>query len=347
VDKPNIARSTRVAILLTTAVALLLSACSSSGSPTAGAGSGSKVVGGTSTGAGASTPATTSTSAATPTKPATPPKVVRVTSLESDGDTYGVGMPIVMYFKPVPKDVKAFEAAVKVTVNGKAANGAWYWEQPLKSEKDAHMVEAHYRLQNYWPADSKIHVGIPIGGLSAGKNLVYAKALTSLDYRIGDAHVSTVYNSSHKMLVTSNGKLVKTLPVSLGTATTPTYRGVKVVMQKGENIPGSSSLRPNGTVMMNGPGYSNDPVMWSVRVTQSGEYVHAAPWNGEVGAMNESNGCTNLHTADGKWFYQFAQIGDVVKYGDASGPLMRADDGLGDWNLTWGAWRAGGMFSAS
>jgi hypothetical protein len=49
---------------------------------------------------------------------------VRVTSLESDGETYGVGMPIVLYFRPVPKSSAAFTKAVTVTVNGRAANGA-------------------------------------------------------------------------------------------------------------------------------------------------------------------------------------------------------------------------------
>jgi lipoprotein-anchoring transpeptidase ErfK/SrfK len=341
VDKTNLARSTRVAILLTAALALLLSACSSStgGKPE---GATTKTVTGS---ASATTPAKTSSAPPSSTAPAAPKTTVHVTALESDGETYGVGMPIVLYFKPVPKSVKAFEAAVKVTVNGQAVNGGWYWEQPTADEVKAHIVEAHYRMQSYWPADSKIHVATPIGGVNAGPNMVFSNKLTSLDYNIGDAHVSTVDANNLKMHVTSNGKLIKTIPVSLGAAATPTYNGVKIVMQKGENLPGSNKLRPNGTVMMNGPGYSNDPVQWSVRITQSGEYVHAAPWNGEIGARSTSNGCTNLHTADGKWFYAFAQIGDVVTYAGTDGTKMRPDDGLGDWNINWGAWQLGGMFA--
>lgn len=50
--------------------------------------------------------------------------------------------------------------------------------------------------------------------------------------------------------------------------------------------------------MMSGLTYSDDPVQWSVRITESGEYVHAAPWNDGIGQRSTSNGCTNLNTDD-------------------------------------------------
>jgi lipoprotein-anchoring transpeptidase ErfK/SrfK len=94
---------------------------------------------------------------------------------------------------------------------------------------------------------------------------------------------------------------------------------------------------------MSGNGYHDWPVQWSVRVTQSGEYVHAAPWNPNIGDRSTSDGCTNLHTADGEWFYTFSRVGDVVTYANAPGPEMRPDDGLGDWNIPWTTWAAGGL----
>jgi lipoprotein-anchoring transpeptidase ErfK/SrfK len=253
-------------------------------------------------------------------------------------------MPIVLFMTPMPTDSKAFTDAVTVTVNGQPADGAWYWEQPTAEEVKSHTIEAHYRLERYWPANSEIHVSFPIKGLSAGPGLAYGGALTSLDFAIGDAHISKVDGSTETMQVTSNGKLVNTIRVSLGKATTPTYTGTKVVMQKGENDPKTGKLRVNGTVLMNGPGYRDDPVQWSVRITRSGEYVHAAPWNGEIGARSTSNGCTNLRTADGKWFYNFAQLGDVVEYTRTGGgkrvPVL---DGFGDWNEPWLLWKQGGL----
>jgi len=336
VDKSKPARASRIVVLLLAALALVLSACTSSGGTPHS----------TATKTVTDSPSSSSKSTPTSSAPAKPSTIVHVSSLLSDGSTYGVGMPIVLYFKPVPKSVKAFEQAVKVTVNGQPANGAWYWEQPLASEVSQHMVEAHYRLQNYWPAHSKIHVSIPIGGVSAGPGMAYAGALNSLTFNIGAAHVSYVNAVTKRMQVTSDGKTVRDMEVSLGTAQNPTYNGIKVVMQKGEDVPGTNRLRPNGQVLMSATdgSYRNAPVDWSVRITQSGEYVHAAPWNGEIGQANLSHGCTNLHTADGEWFYKFSQIGDVVKYSGTNGTLMLPDDGFGDWNLTWGAWQQGGMF---
>jgi len=280
---------------------------------------------------------------ATTSKPPPPPKrKVHVTAMESDGATYGVGMPIVLFFSPLPTDSSAFTRAVKVTVNGHPANGAWFWEQPTADEVHSHTIEAHYRMQNYWPAHSHIHVTIPIGGLSAGKGLVYDRRLTSLDYHIGAAHISTIDAANHSMHVTSDGHLVKTIPVSLGAAQTPTYHGIKVVMQKGEDTPGTDKLRPDGAVRMRGPGY-DEIVNWSVRITDSGEYIHAAPWNSEIGRQSTSNGCTNLFTSAANWFYHFSRLGDVAIYPNANGPLMPSWDGFGDWNVSWGQWARGGL----
>ncbi|HEU5006305.1 MAG TPA: L,D-transpeptidase [Jatrophihabitantaceae bacterium] len=317
----------------------LLAACSTSGSPST-----PKTVFHTVTAGptGSSAPASGQPSTA----PNLPQKTVRVTSLESDGSTYGVGMPIVLYFSPAPTDSTAFTKAVQVTVNGAPAGGAWFWEQPTADEKKTNTIEAHYRPKTYWPGHAQIHVGIPIGGLSAGNtkhnSLVYSGKLTSLDFNIGAAHVSTVNAATHSMAVTSDGKPVKTIKVSLGEAQTPTYSGVKVVMQKGEDAPGTDKLRPDGAVRMVGPGY-DEIVDWSVRITESGEYVHAAPWNSEIGLQSTSNGCTNLFTADAEWFYKFSNIGDVVQYPRTDGTLMPSWDGYGDWNLPWGVWSRGGL----
>jgi len=268
-----------------------------------------------------------------------PPKTVRVTSDLNDGDKVGVGQPIVLNFSPSPTDSSAFTKAVTVTVNGHPANGAWYWEKPYADQP----IQAHYRERSYWPANATIQVKLPIGGRSAGKGLAYAGALTSVTFTTGDSHVSTVDYASRKLTVTSNGRVVGTFPVSLGAAATPTYNGIKVVMQKGEDAPGTDTLRPNGTVMMSGPGYSNDPVPWSVRITASGEYVHAAGWNTNIGVRDTSNGCTNLKPADGKWFYNFSLLGDVVQYSNTDGDPMNPLDGLGDWNIGWSQWTQGGQ----
>lgn len=317
---------------------LLLSACSA----TSG------------TGSTATPPARSSNSASpppsatdTPTTAAPNAAPVHVSLLEGDGGVYGVGMPIVAYFDRAVTDATAFAKASKVTVNGLPAAGAWYWQ---KSGRKGKVLEAHYRPPQYWPANAKIFLDLPVKGLSAGAGLAYDDSLT-LSIATGPAHVSTVDCAAEKMTVTANGTPVRTMPVSCGKAKTPTFSGTKVVMQKGEQLPGSAKLRPSGTVRM----VSNNPadpydlmVPWSVRITNSGEYVHAASWNGgNIGIRSTSNGCTNLNVNDAAWFFRFAQIGDVVTYAHTGGTPMPAWDGYGDWNVPWGAWSAGGLVPSS
>jgi len=122
-------------------------------------------------------------------------------------------------------------------------------------------------------------------------------------------------------------------------------------MQKGENLPGSAKFRPEGAVRMhsNEPGNTYDLLVpWSLRLTNSGEYAHAASWNGgNIGVRSTSHGCTNLNVADAKWFYTFSRIGDVLTYANTGGQKMPSWDGYGDWNLAWGVWRAGGVVPGS
>jgi lipoprotein-anchoring transpeptidase ErfK/SrfK len=269
---------------------------------------------------------------------------VHVSLLESDGATFGVGMPIVAYFSKNITDSAAFIKATTVTINGVNANGAWYFEA---NGNAALPMTAHYRPQNYWQADSTIKMNMPVQGMSAGTGLTFDDSLT-LSMNIGDAHTSSVDCTAERMTVTSNGVAAHApFLTSCGAANTPTASGTKVVMQLGEDTPGTNTLRPNGAVRMIGGGGALGNydllVSWSVRITAGGEYVHAAPWNGKnIGARSTSDGCTNLNTPDAQWFYQFSHIGDIVTYVNTGGPAMKIDDGFGDWNLAWSTWQAGG-----
>ena len=155
------------------------------------------------------------------------------------------------------------------------------------------------------------------------------------------------------MTVLSNGVQAHApFLTSCGAASTPTATGTKVVMQLGEDAPGTNTLRPDGAVRMVGGGGALGNydliVPWSVRVTAGGEYVHAAQWNGKnIGLRSTSDGCTNLNTPDAEWFYQFSRIGDLVNYINTGGPPMKFDDGFGDWNIAWSTWQAGGAAQAS
>lgn len=286
-----------------------------------------------------SSAASSSTSSRPPSPPASP---VHVSLFEGDGQTYGVGFAIIALFNRAPTDSHAFTHASTVTVDGRPAHGAWFWQ---KSEIPGYALEALYRPEHFWPAHASVHAKLPLKGLSAGKGLAYDDSLT-LSVRTGARHVSIVNNAAHMMTVRSDGKVVHRMPVSLGSGNYPTYRGTKVVMQKGEAAP-NGRRRPLGEVRMvsRQPGDQyNLLVPWSVRVTNSGEYVHAASWNtGNIGSRNTSHGCTNLDVAAAKWFYHFSRVGDIVEYPNASGPTQPSWDGWGWWNLPWSTWSHGGL----
>jgi lipoprotein-anchoring transpeptidase ErfK/SrfK len=292
---------------------------------------------------GSSKAAGTKSSSASPTASPTPtgPKKgsgtpVHVSLFEADGRTYGVGMPIIAYFSHKITDASVFNEVVKVTVNGQPAGGAWYW-QP--SQRSSAGIEAHYRPQQYWPAHAAIHVEMPLKGLWAGEGLAFDNSAT-LDMNTGAAQLATVDGTPgvDTMTITSDGQPVKTLKVSLGAAKTPTYLGTKLVMAKS-----------NPEEMKSDPGEPNPYdvlVPWSVRITNSGEFIHDASWNNRIGAANTSHGCTNLAPADAEWYYNWAQIGDPVNYvNTGTGQTVPEGDGWGDWNVDWATWSKGGLLS--
>jgi lipoprotein-anchoring transpeptidase ErfK/SrfK len=269
-------------------------------------------------------------SSPSPSAPAGKPVHVRL--LEGDGSTWGVGMPIIAYLSVKITDAKPFAAATAVTVNGTPAEGAWFFQK--SAIYSGYPIEAHYRTEKYWPAHAKIHMDLAAKGQPAGAGLVFDNSLT-LDMSTGPANITKVDGHAERMVVTSDGKPVFTFPVSLGKASTPTFSGTKVVMQKVK------------VQRMTGAGYDLQ-VPWSVRITNSGEFFHAASWNGgNIGQRSTSHGCANLNVADAQKYFNFAQVGDVAVFTNTGGPTMPSWDGYGDWNLPWSTWKAGGLYKNS
>lgn len=312
------------ALALSTA---LLAGCTSAPAPSAsGSGSGAPTGSGSTSGS-SSSPARPSSTAPSTTAPVGKP--VHVSVNVNDGQQIGVGLPIIATFPVKITDGRAFQKATTVTVNDQTVPAAWYFE--YSDPASGHVMEAHLRLENYWPAHSTVHVNMPWKGLSAGTGLYFENSLT-LDFTTGVARVVKVSNASHRLTVYADGAVWGAFPVSLGASNTPTARGIKVIMEKGLDI------------RMRGPGYDDPHVKYTQRLTYGGEYLHSAPWNtyNIDHGINSSNGCTNLHPADATKLYSYLQVGDPVEYPDANGPAMTLGAGYGDWNVSWAAWQTGG-----
>ena len=109
-----------------------------------------------------------------------------------------------------------------------------------------------------------------------------------------------------------------------------TRSGTKVIIEKDRFHTMNSEtigIDPNSAL-----GYNIKDVEYAMRLTYSGEFLHAAPWSvASQGHENVSHGCTGMSTANAGWLYDHSQIGDVVEY-TGSNVHMTLDNGYGDWN---------------
>ena len=245
-----------------------------------------------------------------------------------EGEKVGVGMPVIVYFDIPVKDRAAFEQHMKVT-SQPAVEGSWHWFSGS---------EAHYRPKTYWPAGAKVKVDLDLNSVPAGGG-IYGQQNQDVDFTVGRQVINTVDLSRKQLTHDVDGKTVRTLPISAGDSSHQSRNGVKVIMEKFSSIDMDAATTG---VDSSDPGYYNmKGVRWAMRITNSGEFVHAAPWNaGFFGRQNRSHGCTGLSTSDAQWLYQQSRRGDIVKYTGGSRSLEDRN-GWTDWNIDWADWTKG------
>lgn len=237
-----------------------------------------------------------------------------------EGETVGVGMPVVVNFDLPVENRAAFERHMSVTSSPKQP-GTWHWVSD---------TQVRWRPKTYWKPGTDVHVDVDVNSLPAG-NGIYGQESRSVDFTIGDAVITKVNINTHQMKVYRNGKLLRTMPTTTGRQPEYTTRsGVKVIMGKTRyKDMNSASI---GIDPESADGYDLSNVEYAMRITTSGEFIHAAPWSvGSQGVANVSHGCTGLSTANAGWLYNLAKRGDVVEF-TGSDRGMTVDNGYGDWN---------------
>ena len=146
------------------------------------------------------------------------------------------------------------------------------------------------------------------------------------------------------MTVSVNGADVKTIPITGGKAGFETRSGTKVIMEKFQQ------LRMDANTIGIEPGdpnyYDIPDVKFAMRETNSGEFLHAAPWSvGSQGKANVSHGCIGMSTANAQWLFGIAKVGDpVVVTGTNRG--LEAGNGWTDWNVSYDKWKSGSALAA-
>ncbi|MEV4115995.1 Ig-like domain-containing protein [Nonomuraea sp. NPDC049695] len=249
-----------------------------------------------------------------------------------DGEKVGVGMPIQLQLtRPVStrEDRAAVERSLEVRMT-KPVEGAWSWVSDR---------EVQFRPREYWPPGERVTVIAHLAGLRVGRDMWGAQD-RSVTFTVGPEHITKIRNSTHQAVVRKNGKVVKTIPISLGKPGDESYSGIMIAQEKAADV-----LMDSATIGRPGLYYAH--TKWNVRMTYSGTYFHAAPWSVDAqGSRNVSHGCVNASTANAHWFYKFTQRGDIIKVVGTSRKL-EFGNGPTPWAKSWEEWLAGSALGTS
>lgn len=235
----------------------------------------------------------------------------------------GVGMPVVLTFDVPVKNKREFEKNLDVK-SSPAQVGTWHWY----SSK-----EVRYRPKNYWKPGTKVSVTANLNGLYAGGG-IYGQNSTKTHFTVGRSQVTKINLSSDVARVYRNGKLARRIYVSGGKPGWQTRSGTKLIMDK------LYVTRMTNEMIGAREDYSLR-VKYAMRITISGEFLHAAPWNAaHLGRRNASHGCVGMSTADAAWLFNRSLIGDpVVTTGSSRG--IEYGNGYSDWNMSYAKYKKG------
>nr|WP_245646066.1 Ig-like domain-containing protein [Nocardiopsis trehalosi] len=240
----------------------------------------------------------------------------------------GVGMPIVVDFDMPVENKAQVEAAMEVRAE-KPAEGAWNWF----GEK-----QAVFRPAEYWEPNQKVTVDLHLAGVEASEG-VFGIEDHSFELEIGRSQITDIDEDEHHMVVERDGETVKEFPVSLGMATTRAYTttsGIHVTMGKFTNFRMSNDTMG---VPKDSPEWYEEYVAHAVQISNSGEFLHTADWNYQLGEANTSHGCVNMSVGDAQWFYDNSIPGDPVIITGTDREL-EVDNGFGYWQRPWDEWVA-------
>jgi lipoprotein-anchoring transpeptidase ErfK/SrfK len=237
---------------------------------------------------------------------------------EGSGQTYGVGMPIMLIFSQPITNRAAVERSLELTTS-KPVIGAWYWDG------DEHL---DFRPRDYWPANTTVSFDGHLNGVQ-GASGVYGGANLTQSFTIGRSLIAVASTTTHLTQIYLNGTRIYQWPISTGRASLPTPDGTYVSVEK------SNPVRMIGGGAPGSAGYYNELVNYAVRFTFSGDYYHSAPWSViDQGTTNVSHGCVNLPPSDAATYYNMSIPGDPITVTDSTA-AGRWDDGWTEWFLPW------------
>ncbi|WP_329462225.1 L,D-transpeptidase [Streptomyces sp. NBC_01431] len=262
---------------------------------------------------------------------AAPDKVNKVSMVPGKDTTVGVGQPVSIVFDHPVKNRAEVEKHLKVTTSDNT-EGSWGWMEDY-SGKD----RVDWRPKDYWKPGTKVTLEADLNGVDSGTAGGWFVKDYKTNFTIGRNQLAKADLESHRLKLYRDGQLVKDIPMSAGTpgGDKASWKGKTVLMAK------EGTINMNSETVGLGSSY-NKMVDYSMRLTWSGMYAHAAPWNNAYfGSANKSSGCIGMSDADAKFVYDWVQVGDPFEItGDDAKGTQALNNGYGEWNLTYDAWKA-------
>lgn len=248
----------------------------------------------------------------------------------SPRETVGVGQPVAIKFdEPIP-DRKAAQDAIKVTTDPPTA-GAFYWISDS---------EVRWRPQHWWKTGTTVNVAVNTYGIDLGDGL-FGQENVRTDFQVGRSMIITADDNTKQVSFARDGKVLRSMPTSMGKPGAETDNGVYLVSDKHDHIIMDSSTY--GVPVTSADGYRT-PVDYATRMSYSGIFFHSAPWSvWAQGNTNTSHGCLNLSPDDALWVMRNTLRGDPVVVKNTGGAVLSGTDGLGDWNIPWAVWSKGNV----
>jgi len=223
----------------------------------------------------------------------------------ANGAKAGAAKPIYINFARPIADRALAEQAIHIS-SVPPVPGRFYWTSD---------TQVRWRPQDFWPAGTVVN--IDAGG-------------TKSSFTVPEQLVATIDDATHQMTIVRNGKVEKTFPVSMGKPSHATPNGTYYVLEKFADIVMDSATY--GVPATSAEGYKLK-VQDAVRIDNSGNFVHSAPWSvGDQGKRNVSHGCINLSPANAQWFYDNFGSGDPVVIKNSKG-IYNQPDGASDWQI--------------
>lgn len=239
----------------------------------------------------------------------------------------GNAQPVVLTFSQAVPQAQRAEVAKRFTVKDTAnVEGAWRWVSPTRLD---------YRPKNKWPVGDSVTVTGSIQGMPIGQTWG-AGTLGDVGFDV-TSDLEAVYDpATHEVTVSEGGKVTRVMKSGGGKKGFESLTGKMVVTGK-ERTVRMTSCSVGISCTPGDANYYDEQINNAVQVSESGTYLHAAPWDDLIGKADTSHGCFHLSAADAKWFYDKVLPGNLFVSKGTNNPVS-VTNGEGDWNLTWQQW---------